>query len=138
MLTQKAKYAIKALVYLAENEGLVKTKDIADNAHIPKKFLESILVELKSHKLVTSVQGAAGGYQLLKKPAEIDLVAIHRIFEGPIALLPCASPNFYQPCADCEDVVACKLRMAMVEVHKKTLEAFQNITLESLLETPVD
>lgn len=61
MLTQKGKYAIKALVLLAEKGGLVRTQVIADEAHIPKKFLESILIELKNHGLVSSKQGAAGG-----------------------------------------------------------------------------
>jgi len=132
MLTQKAKYAIKALIYLAENEGLVKTKDIAENAQIPKKFLESILVELKSHQMVASVQGAAGGYHLMKKPSEINLATIHRIFEGPIALLRCASPNFYQPCTDCPDVPACKIRMALAEIRQKTFDAMQEISLAQL------
>lgn len=132
MLTQKAKYAIKALVYLAEHKGLVKTKDIAEHARIPKKFLESILVELKSHQLVASVQGAAGGYQLSKDPSEIDLATIHRMFEGPIALLLCASLNFYKPCDDCQDVEACKLRMAMIEVRQQTLAALQNISIQNI------
>lgn len=134
MLTQKAKYAIKALAYLAQNEGLVKTKDIAQNALIPKKFLESILIELKSHQLVASVQGAAGGYYLLKQPSGITLAEIHRIFEGPIALLQCASQVFYHPCADCADVDTCKLRFALIEVRQQTFEAMQSITIEQLME----
>lgn len=134
MLTQKAKYAIKALIYLAQNEGLVKTKDIAANANIPKKFLESILIELKSHQIAASVQGAAGGYYLLKKPSEINLADIHRIFEGPIALLLCASQKFYRPCEDCSDVENCKLRKAMSEVRQKTLDALKGITIDTLTE----
>lgn len=134
MLTQKAKYAIKALVYLAQNEGLAKTKDIAGTAQIPKKFLESILLELKSHHLVESVQGAHGGYRLLKKPADISLADIHRMFEGPIALLYCASLNFYKPCPDCEDVENCQLRRAMIHVRVQTLRALQDITLQRMVE----
>lgn len=132
MLTQKAKYAIKALVYLAQNKGLVKTKDIADNAHIPKKFLESILLELKSHQLVASVQGANGGYNLSKKPCDISLATVYRIFEGPIALVPCASLNFYQPCFDCEDESSCQIRRAMLQVREQTLDALQQITIEKM------
>jgi Rrf2 family protein len=132
MLTQKAKYAIKALVCLAQNEGLVRTKDIAENARIPKKFLESILLELKSHQLVASVQGAGGGYHLLKKPEEITLAAVYRIFEGPIALVPCASMNFYQPCLDCEDEKSCQIRSAMIIVREQTLYALQQITIEKM------
>ncbi|MBK9016042.1 MAG: Rrf2 family transcriptional regulator [Saprospiraceae bacterium] len=133
MLTQKAKYAIKALTFLAQKGDLTKTQEIADGAKIPKKFLESILIELKSHQLVASVQGAAGGYYLLKKPNEISLADIHRIFEGAIALLLCASLNFYQPCADCADVENCKLKFALIKVRSKTLEAMEGITLDQLV-----
>ena len=133
MLTNKAKYAIKALIYLADNEGLVKTKDIAANANIPKKFLEVILLELKSHRLVASVQGAAGGYYLIRKPSEITLADIHRMFEGPIALLRCASLNYYEPCGDCPDVEGCRLRLAIIKVRDSTLKAMQEITLEQVV-----
>lgn len=133
MLTQKAKYAIKALVYLAQNDGLVKTKDIADHALIPKKFLESILLELKSHQIVESIQGAHGGYRLAQAPSEISLAKIHRIFEGPIALLHCASLNYYKPCTDCQDVEACLLRKAMITVRQSTLRTLQCITLQKMI-----
>ncbi len=129
MLTQKAKYAIKALVCLAQNDGLVKTKDIAEKARIPRKFLESILLELKSHQLVASVQGPAGGYYLLKNAGEITLAAVYRIFEGPIALVPCASLNFYQPCQDCLDEKSCPIRKAMIDVRDQMLVALQEISI---------
>ncbi len=134
MLTQKAKYAIKALVYLAQKKSLVRTQDIADKARIPKKFLESILLELKSHKLVASVQGASGGYTLLKDPASITLADIYRIFEGPIALVPCASLNFYSPCADCENERTCVIRKAMIEVRDQTLDALESHSIAGMLE----
>jgi Rrf2 family protein len=133
MLTQKAKYAIKALLYLAQQKSLVRTQEIANKALIPKKFLEGILLELKSHKLVASVQGASGGYTLIKDPATISLADIYRIFEGPIALVPCASVNFYARCADCEDERTCVIRKAMVEVRKSTLEALEGQTIETML-----
>ncbi len=134
MLTQKAKYAIKALIFLAQNKGLVKTKDIAEKARIPKKFLESILLELKSHKLVASIQGAAGGYYLLEEPSGITLALIYRIFEGPIALVPCASMNFYQPCSDCEDEQSCQIRAAMIRVREQTLKVLESITIQQMVD----
>lgn len=135
MLTQKAKYAIKALVYLAQQKSLVRTQDIADKARIPKKFLESILLELKSHKLVASVQGASGGYTLLKDPSSITLADIYRIFEGPIALVPCASLNFYTPCADCQDEKTCVIRKAMIQVREQTLQALEAQSITGMIET---
>ena len=136
MLTQKAKYAMKALVYLAENNRLVKTKDIAENTRIPKKFLEVILLELKKHQVLESIQGAGGGYRLLKAPASITLASLYRIFEGPVALVPCASLNFYHPCSDCQEEATCQIRNAMIAVRDKTLEALENITLDTLTTRP--
>lgn len=133
MLTQKGKYAIKALVYLAERASLVKTQDIADHARIPKKFLETILLELKRHGLVSSVQGATGGYILAKSPGEINLAEMYRLFEGPIALISCAAEKFYAPCVDCQEVDSCTLRMAMRQVRDQTYEALEAITIHSLV-----
>ncbi len=133
MLTQKAKYAIKAITYLAQKGELTKTQEISEGAMIPRKFLESILLELKSRQLVGSHQGAAGGYFLLKNPSEISLADMHRMFEGPIALLYCASLNFYQPCTDCADVENCKLKLALINVRTKTLEAMEGITIDQLI-----
>jgi len=134
MLTQKGKYAIKALVFLAEKGELVKTQDIAEGALIPKKFLESILIELKSHGLVTSRQGASGGYFLAKAPSEITLAELHRMFEGPIALLQCAALKFYKPCDDCVDVKKCHLRKAMIEVRNQTLKTLECLTIQKIVD----
>lgn len=134
MLTQKGKYAIKALVFLAEKGRQVKTQEIAEGAHIPKKFLESILIELKNHRLVGSRQGASGGYFLAKEPADITLAELHRLFEGPIALLQCAAVKFYKPCNDCDDVAKCHLRKAMVEVRNQTLKALECLTIQKIVD----
>lgn len=132
MLTQKGKYAIKALIYMAEKGVLVKTQDIADGAQIPKKFLEAILLELKRHGFVESQQGASGGYSLSKSPREINLADLYRIFEGPIALIACAAEKFYKPCSDCENVATCTLRIAMKKVRDQTFSALEVITIQKL------
>jgi len=133
MLTQKGKYAIKALVFLAERGELVKTQEIAEGAQIPKKFLESILIELKNHRLVSSRQGAFGGYYLEKDPAEITLAELYRIFEGPIALVQCAAIKFYKPCIDCNEGDRCHLRKAMIEVRDQTLKALESLTIQKIV-----
>ncbi len=137
MISQKAKYAIKALTFLAEKTPgePVKTVDIAKNARIPKKFLEHILLDLKNASLVSSKQGVLGGYYLLKDPVNINLADIYRLFDGAVALLPCASYKFFEPCLDCEDVEACKLRAELIEVKKQTLIALKKVTIKSLIET---
>lgn len=134
MISQKAKYAIKALTFLAEKPTgqPVKTIDIAKNARIPKKFLEHILLDLKNASLVSSRQGVQGGYYLLKDPENINLADIYRLFDGAVALLPCASYKFFEPCADCDDVETCRLRFELIEVKKQTLIALKKVTIKSL------
>jgi len=134
MLSNKTKYALKALLYLAQQEEgfIAKTMDIAEGANIPKKFLEQILLELKRGHFVSSKQGKFGGYYLIKSKNTITLADIHRLFDGAIALLPCASLNFYEPCSDCTTESECLLRLALIAVREKTLAAMENITIASL------
>jgi Rrf2 family protein len=135
MLSQKTKYALKALLYLAQQEEgfIAKTMDIAEGATIPKKFLEQILLELKRGHFVSSKQGKMGGYYLIKSKNEITLADIHRLFDGAIALLPCASLNFYEPCSDCKTESECLLRLGLVAIRDKTLAAMESITIASLI-----
>ena len=90
MLSQKAKYAMRALLYLAqaEPEQPVFISEIADQQSVPKKFLELILRELKQHGLVESRKGRNGGYVLSRAPEDISLAAVIRVLDGPIAPLP--------------------------------------------------
>ena len=132
MLTQKGKYAIKALVYLAKRGELVRTQDIATGAGVPRKFLEAILLELKNHGVVRSTQGPLGGYHLAKDAADITLAELYRLFKGPIALVPCASDTLYRPCQDCIDVEKCSLRISMTEVRNQTYELLEAISIRKL------
>ena len=135
MLSHKTKYALKALLYLAQQEEgfIAKTMDIAKGGNIPKKFLEQILLELKRGHFVSSKQGKLGGYYLVKSKTDITLADIHRLFDGAIALLPCASINFYEPCSDCKTESECLLRLGLVAIRDKTLSAMESITIASLI-----
>lgn len=135
MLSQKTKYALKALLYLAEQDvnHISKTVEIAEAASIPKKFLEQILLDLKRGHFVGSKQGKLGGYYLLKSKNDITLADIHRLFDGAIALLPCASLNFYERCSDCVDESECLLRHGLITIREETLKAMQGITIASLV-----
>jgi Rrf2 family protein len=134
MLSQKAKYAIKALIYLAKQEkgALIKTAEVASNSSIPKKFLELILIDLKRASLVSSKQGIGGGYYLLKDADDINLADIYRLFDGAIALLPCASLRFYEPCHDCPDEATCLIRSSLIKVRDQTLSALEKTTIKML------
>jgi Rrf2 family protein len=135
MLSQKTKYALKALLYLAEQDAdhISKTIEIAESASIPKKFLEQILLDLKRGHFVGSKQGKFGGYYLLKSGNDITLADIHRLFDGAIALLPCASLNFYEPCSDCKTESELSLRHRLMLIREETLKAMQGITIASLV-----
>ena len=103
MLSKKTKYGIKALTFLArqEDQTPVAIADIAKSENISVKFLESILLLLRHSGFLGAKKGKGGGYYLIKEPKEINMAKVYRILEGPIALLPCASHNFYEKCDDC-------------------------------------
>lgn len=135
MLSHKTKYALKALLYLAQQDEnhISRTIEIAEEANIPKKFLEQILLDLKRGHFVGSKQGKYGGYYLLKDKEKITLADIHRLFDGAIALLPCASLNFYERCSDCVSESECLLRHGLMTIRDETLKAMQGITIASLV-----
>jgi Rrf2 family protein len=98
-----------------------------------QKFLEQILLELKRAKLVNSKQGKVGGYYLLKSPDDVSLADIYRIFDGPIALTPCVSLNFYEACDDCVDEAECYLRNELMIVREKTRKSMMEATLTKFI-----
>lgn len=124
------------MVRLAANykQGYLTTGAIAKDENIPKKFLEQILLELKRYKLVNSRQGIGGGYYLLKSPSEITMAELYRIFDGPIALVPCVSIYYYEPCDDCVDEATCYLRKEFMAIRDKTRKIMTEATLQSFLE----
>jgi len=135
MLSKKTKYGLKALIYIAKknDSNPVNISEIAQSENISVKFLESILLSLKKTGFLGSKLGKDGGYYLLKEPSEIPMSSIIRFLEGPIALLPCASLNFYEKCEDCPDEEYCKIHKFITKVRDKTLEIFKNNSLKDLI-----
>ena len=138
MMSKKCKYALKALIRLGREYGggPVLTEDIARSEHIPKKFLELILLDLKHAGYVRSKQGIGGGYHLVQEPRSISLADVYRFFDGAIALQPCVSQKFHEKCEDCPNEELCHLKPAFSEIREKTFEIMAKITLESLLRQP--
>lgn len=136
-MSKKCKYALKALVYLGKrhHQGPVFTADIATEENIPRKFLEQILLELKRAHLVNSRQGSKGGYYLLKPPSAILLADIYRLFDGPIALVPCASLYFYERCDDCADEASCPLRQELIKVREATRQVMSQTSIQSFIDS---
>ena len=131
MLSQKAKYALKAMIALAEaGEGeLVQAQDIAGRQNVPKKFLELILLELKRRGLVHSHRGKQGGYMLAKPAREITFGQVVRVMDGPLAPIPCASLTGYRRCADCRDEEACAIRRVMRGVRDAVSSVLDQVSL---------
>jgi Rrf2 family protein len=134
VLTKKAKYAFKALIALARNEDNhpMLISDIANKEQLPRKFLEAILLELKHSGYLGSKKGAGGGYYLLKPAAEIKMSSIIRIIDGPIALLPCVSLNFYERCDECISEPYCGIRDVMKDVRDATLKILTETSIADM------
>ncbi|WP_372768710.1 Rrf2 family transcriptional regulator [Lutibacter sp.] len=131
MLSKKTKYGLKALSYLAKQEPNVPIliSVISESENISKKFLESILLTLKKSGILSSKKGKGGGYYLIKNPTEIKISTVIRLLEGPIAMLPCVSLNYYKKCDDCTSEERCSLNILMAEVRDSTLKILENKTL---------
>ena len=136
MLSQKTRYALKALMILAEDRkkktGPVLISDLARRGKMPQKFLEAILLELKNHGVLQSKKGKGGGYYLAKPPAEITFGEVVRLIEGPLALLPCVSVTAYRPCDDCADPETCGIRLLFKEVRDSTAKILDGTSVEKV------
>ena len=133
MLSKKTKYGLKALSFIAKrtDNKPVQIATIAKSENISQKFLESILLTLKKSGILASKKGKGGGYYLLKSPKEIKISTLIRLLEGPIAMLPCVSLNYYEKCDDCTSEEKCSLNILMAEVRDSTLKILENKTLEN-------
>ena len=131
MLAQKTRYALRSLLYLAEQDASapVQLASIASTQRVPPKYLELIMLDLKKAGLVKSVRGPKGGYRLARDPASISFGEVVRIMEGPIALIPCASVNFYAPCGDCHDEATCAIRRAFAMLRDQSAKLLEGISL---------
>ena len=135
MLSRKAKYALKALLALARHDAPepVRIADLAEAESLPQKFLELILLDLRNAGIVQSRKGRGGGY-LLARPAEkVMLGQVVRLFDGPLAPVPCASQTAYVPCTDCADEATCGVRLAMREVRDATARILDHTSLAQVL-----
>ena len=108
-------------------------KGISEAENISQKFLESILLTLKKNGILSSKKGKGGGYYLLKEAKDISMVNVMRVLEGPIAMVPCVSLNYYEKCDDCPDEHACSVHKLMIEVRDSTLDIFNNKSLADLI-----
>jgi Rrf2 family protein len=135
MLSQKARYALKALyVLVARPRGeTVMIAEIAQEARVPRKFLEQILLDLKRRGIVHSQRGKHGGYSLGREPGEISFAEVIRTIDGPLALSPCVSATAYRRCDDCTDEATCVTRKVLLAVRDATASILEKRTLVEAL-----
>lgn len=140
MLTNKAKYALRAMVDLAAQGGSDRRPlfigDIATRQDIPRRFLENILLELRNHGFVVSHRGKSGGYALARSADLISFADIIRAIDGPLALTPCTSRTAYQRCEDCKDEATCALRRTLIKVRDASAEILEGTTLADAAGSP--
>lgn len=131
MLSQKARYAIRAIQHLADRygDGAVPLTEIAEQQRIPAKFLTTILSELGRSGIVGSQRGRDGGYWLAVAPSELTYGDLVRMMRGSLALVPCASRNAHDRCTNCLAEDECRLRALMLMVRDQTAELLDSLYL---------
>jgi Rrf2 family protein len=134
VLTNKGKYGVKAMVYLAGLEAgrTAQIAEIAQRNNISKKFLDAILLELRKAGMLRSKKGPGGGYALAKPAGAIKVGAVIRALDGPIAPIGCASQSAFRPCQDCEDAESCVVRWVMRDVRDAVAAVVDNTTIADL------
>lgn len=135
-LSKRTQYSLRALYALTRKfgEGPVLITTLAETETIPKKFLEQILVSLKSAGFVSSKKGKGGGYILAQPPEKITIGAVIRAIEGPLAPLPCASETRFRKCDECVDIKTCGTRIVMRQVRDAMAAILDETTLAMVCE----
>jgi len=134
MLTRRTKYALRTLVLLAREapEARLSTAEMAEKENMPRKFLEKILLELQQNGYLSSAKGRNGGYSLIKPAASIHVSEIVRLFDGPLALVPCASVTAYRPCPDCGNEASCCIRSVMRAARDAVSAVLEKYTIADM------
>ncbi|MEJ2409361.1 MAG: Rrf2 family transcriptional regulator [Novosphingobium sp.] len=136
MLSQKTRYAIRAMQHLADKygQGPVPLAEIAQAQNIPAKFLTVILSELTRFGVVASQRGKDGGYWLGVSPIDITYGDLIRVMRGSLALVPCASRFAHETCKNCLDEKDCRTRALMLQVRDATASLLDGIRLSDAID----
>lgn len=132
MLSRRTKYAIHSLLALAAEPGRpLTTRELQETCGGSRPYLEAVLSTLAREGLVMSIRGRAGGFRLARPAEDISFAEIIRLFDGPLALAPCASRTDYRRCKDCVDEAACGIRGALIEARDRVAAVLESTTLAS-------
>jgi len=135
MLSRKAKYGLRALIFLAykQGQGPIQIREVSEDLGVSRKFLEAILLELRNDGVLQSRQGKEGGYYLERAPDTVNIGHVIRMFDGPLASVPCVSQTAYARCTDCTDEHFCAIRCVMKEVRDASARILDQTTLDHLV-----
>jgi Rrf2 family iron-sulfur cluster assembly transcriptional regulator len=130
-LSTRSRYGVRILVDLARNsnQGPVQMGEISKRQDISVKYLEQLIRPLKQANMVNSVRGPKGGHRLTKKPEDITLGQIVRLFEGQSELVECISNP--EKCSMSDD---CQVRLAWEDATKVLYEKLDSTTIADLVE----
>lgn len=136
MLSKRAKYGLRALIFLAQQQGdgPIQIREIAEKLSIPRKFLEAILLDLRNEGILQSRKGKEGGYLMERSPDTITIGRIIRLIDGPLAAVPCVSQTAYARCDDCPDEKHCTIRWIMKDVRDSTAKILDQTTLDQMVQ----
>jgi Rrf2 family transcriptional regulator, cysteine metabolism repressor len=134
-ISQKGLYALQAMMMLSRrhHQGAIKIREIAYEENLPEKFLELILLELKNARMVESVRGAKGGYQLRRDPSDIRISEIMRLIDGPLA--PFGDAEQLRTLID-RDLPHRALYQLFLDVRDAAADILENTTLADLIAGP--
>jgi len=129
MLSQRARYALHAAIFLARKDGLATVVEIAESEGIPRKFLEQIMQTMTARGILASRRGPQGGYRLARPAEQISFAEILRCIDGPLALAPCASLSQPGTCPDCRSIDTCEIRPILMAVRSTTALLLEGMSL---------
>lgn len=131
MLSQRAKYAIRAMQEMARipQGQTVQAGELAERIKAPLHFLEGILLELRREGFLMSKRGRSGGYMLARPSDMISMADLIRLIDGPLALTPCASRTAYARCEDCPTPDDCQLRLVLLAARDAMARVLESSTL---------
>lgn len=130
-LSKKTDYALRVLFTLVEHygRGPIPIRELARRNEVPKRFLEHIMLELKSQGWVSSAAGKNGGYVLARSPEKITMGQVVRHFDGVMAPLQCVAVTNYERCGQ-EPV--CRFRRVLLEIRNFSVRRMDSATLASV------
>lgn len=123
-------YAIRIIMYLAQQDEVTNSSQIAKTVCVSQKYVVNIIHKLKSVGLVTAYSGASGGYRLGRKPSDISMKDVIFAMEGTIKINRCLEKDAY---CSCHKAATCPVRRFYINIQKAVEYQLEKTTIEHML-----